>query len=75
MALFWLLFASLCVGTVFSRSTGPPEVLSTCVSLVPDGSSPHGVQSGNGTYDLTVAGLTPSGAYFPYIAGRQYTGE
>ena len=75
MALSWLILASLCVGVVFSFSTGPPARDSTCANLMPDGTSPHGSQEGNGTYDLSVTGLSLSGSYFTYTAGQQYTGN
>ena len=76
MALFWLILVSLCVGVVFSFNNGPPARVSTCANLIPDiSSSPHRLQEGNGTYDLSVTGLSLSGSYFTYTAGQQYTGN
>ena len=72
----WLVLA-LCVEVVFSYNTGPPATESTCANLIPDGTSPHGFQEGNGTYDLSVTGpgLSLSGSFFTYTAGQQYTGN
>ena len=75
MALSWLLLTSLCVGVVLCFNTGPPAELSTCVNLIPASRSPHRLQAGNGTYLLSVTGLSLNGSYFTYNAGQQYTGN
>ena len=77
MALSRLLVLALCVGMVFCFNTGPPARESTCANLMPDGTSPHVFQAGNGTYDLSVTGpgLSLNGSYFTYTAGQQYTGN
>ena len=74
-ALSWLLLASLCVALVFCFNTGPPAELSTCDNLIPASRSPHVLQPGNGTYNLSVTGLSLNGSYFTYNAGQQYTGN
>ena len=76
-AISGIVFA-LCVGYAIGRSNGPPAVEPTCLNLMPAPAplSPHVMQDGNGTYDLTVMNLNMSSTpgYFYYKAGTVYTG-
>ena len=68
---------TLCLGLAVCFSSGPPPEESTCVNMRPGSRAPHLLQSGNGTYDLTVEFLRDSNSdgYFSYMASVSYTGE
>ncbi len=71
-----LVFA-VSLGLAVCFSSGPPAEVSTCLNMRPASRAPHKLQSGNGTYDLTVEfiGEANDDGYFSYSASFSYTGE
>ncbi len=76
LTLIAMVFA-VCLGPAVCLSSGPPPEESTCLNMRPESRSPHKLQPGNGTYDLTVEflGDASSNGYFSYMASTSYTGE
>ncbi len=71
-----LVFA-VSLGLAVCFSSGPPAEESTCLNMRPGSVAPHMLQSGNGTYHLTVEFLGHANdyGYFSYSASTWYTGE
>lgn len=69
----WLSFLAISINFVRSNPGGPPTVSSVCNNVMPDGSSPHGQQVGNGNYFVSTD-LNATAGYYNYTAGQTYTG-
>ena len=58
-----------------SYPTGPPAYYSVCNSMMPSLLSPHRLQLGNGSYEIsTNASLSGIAGYFNYTNGTGYSG-